>query len=75
MKLLGLPQSLEGIFLLSPYKIAVKLFELYVDKDELLTALNATLFNKKISRFFVEYLIYLNNTPLKADYSIFFRKG
>lgn len=75
MKFLGLPQSLEGIFVLSPYKIAVKLFESYADKDELLTALNATSFNKKKSRFFVEYLIYLNNTPLKADYNIFFKQG
>ena len=72
MQLLGLPPSLKTTLNLSPYKITVKLFERYSNMDELFLIVNKSSFNKAISRFFVEYLIYLNNIPLKAEYRIFF---
>lgn len=72
MQHLGLPPSLKATLNLSSYKIAVKLFERYSNKDELVLTVNESSFNKALSRFFVEYLIYLNNIPLKAEYRIFF---
>ncbi|MHA2112975.1 MAG: hypothetical protein ACW98W_15965 [Candidatus Hodarchaeales archaeon] len=74
MEHLGLPTSLKATLNLSPYKIAVKLFERYSNEDELFSVLNERSFNKTLSRFFVEYLIYLNNTPLKPNYRIFFHQ-
>ncbi len=72
MKLLGINFSLDDTLALSPYKFAVKLFKNYADKDELLTALNNSPFNNDLSRFFIEYLIYLNDMPFKAEYRLFF---
>lgn len=72
MQHLGLPPSLKTTLNLSPYKITVKLFERYSNMDELFLIVNKSSFNKAFSRFFVEYLIYLNNIPLKAEYRIFF---
>jgi hypothetical protein len=72
MEHLGLPPSLKSTLKLSPYKIAVKLFDRFSNKDELLSIISESSFDKTLSRFFVEYLIYFNNTPLKAEYGIFF---
>jgi hypothetical protein len=72
MQHLGLPPSLKATLNLSPYKVTVKLFESYSNKDELFLIINESSFNKALSRFFVEYLIYLNNIPLEAEYRIFF---
>jgi hypothetical protein len=74
MEHLGLPSSLKATLNLSPYKIAVKLFESYSNKDELYSILDESSFNNALSRFFVEYLLYLNNPPLQANYRIFFVK-
>ena len=72
MEHLGLPPSLKATLNLSPYKIAVKLFGRYSNKDELFSIISESSFNNSLSRFFVEYLIYFNNTPLKAECRIFF---
>ncbi|MFX0092043.1 MAG: radical SAM protein [Candidatus Hodarchaeota archaeon] len=72
MKILGINPSLEGTLALSPYKFAVKLFKIFADKDEMLAALNASSFNNALSKFFIEYLIYLNDMPFRAEYRIFF---
>ncbi|MFX1283475.1 MAG: hypothetical protein ACFFB5_07465 [Promethearchaeota archaeon] len=72
MQYLGLPPNLEATLNLSPYKVAVKFFERYSNKDELYLIINESSFNKALSRFFVDYLIYLNNIPFKAEYQIFF---
>jgi hypothetical protein len=72
MQYLGLPPSLKAALNLSSYKVAVKLFERYSNKDELVLTMKESSFNNILSKFFVEYLIYLNNIPLKAGYRIFF---
>jgi hypothetical protein len=72
MELLGLPPSLKATLNLSPYQFAVKLFERYSTKNEIFSVLNENSLDKALSRFFVEYLIYLNNTPLQLEYRIFF---
>lgn len=74
MSLLGVPPSLEDVLALSPYKVAVKLFEAYADKKKLLDAIKERIINPVAARFFAEYLIYLNGTPLKAENRIFFEQ-
>jgi len=75
VKFLDLPLSFEEIFALSPYKIAVKLFASYADKKELLAALDTSSLNGVLARFLVEYLLYFNNMPLKAEYRPFFAES
>ncbi len=72
METLGLPPSLKTILNLSPYKIAVILFKIYSNKDDLYTSLNERSLNTALSKFFVEYLIYLNSIPLKSEFQTFF---
>jgi len=75
MKLLGLPQNLNDLLALSPFKVAVQLFNRFTNKDELQATLTAHSFNTELSRFFVNYLIYLNNTPFRSEYCKFFKIG
>jgi len=63
MQHLGLPPSLKAILNLSPYKVTVKLFERFSNRDELFSVLNESSFNNAFSSFFVRYLLYLKNTP------------
>lgn len=72
MQLLDLPSNLKATLSLSPYKIAVKIFRHYSNKNELLSVIKEKISNEVLSRFFIEYLIYLNNTPLSEKYQIFF---
>jgi len=72
MQYLGLPSSLQTTLNLSPYKTAVNFFERFSNKDELFSVLNESSHNDVLSRFFVEYLIYLNNIPFTKKYQIFF---
>ncbi|MFQ5980418.1 MAG: hypothetical protein ACE5OZ_19960 [Candidatus Heimdallarchaeota archaeon] len=74
MNLLGISPRLEDVFNLSPYKVAVKLFEAYADKKDLLDAINEGINNPVVARFFAEYLIYLNGIPFKAENRIFFEQ-
>ena len=69
---LGLPSSLKATLNLSPYKVATKLFERFSNKDELFSVANERSLNNVLSRFFVEYLIYLKNVPFNEKYQIFF---
>jgi len=71
MQRLGLP-PLKTTLNLSPYKFAVKLFEHYSNKDELFSVVNDSSFNGALFSFFVEYLLYLKNTPLSDEFQIFF---
>jgi len=75
MKLLGLPQNLDDLLALSPFKVAVQLFNRFTNKDELQATLTAHSFNTELTRFFVNYLIYLNNTPFRSEYCKFFKIG
>lgn len=74
MNLLKLPPSLEETLALSPYKIATKLFQLYDEKKQLLKSLDGKTSDIILTKFFLEYLFYLNNIPLEAKYKIFFIK-
>ncbi|MFX0185746.1 MAG: B12-binding domain-containing radical SAM protein [Candidatus Hodarchaeota archaeon] len=71
MEHIGLP-PLKITLNLSPYKFASKIFEYYSNKDELFSAVNDSSFTGVLSSFLVEYLLYLNNTPLGNEYKIFF---
>jgi len=71
MKHIGLP-SLKITLNLSPYKFTSKIFEYYSKKDELYSVVNKTPFSGVLSGFLLEYLLYLNNTPLSDEYKIFF---
>jgi len=72
MNHLDLPSSLKTTLNLSPFKVAVKIFRHYSNKNELLSIIKERKSNEVLSRFFIEYLIYLNNTPLSDKYQIFF---
>jgi hypothetical protein len=72
MQSLGLPLSLEATLNLSPYLFAVKLFKLYPDKGSALESISDGSFDTTLAEFFVEYLLFLNNTPLSPKYQIFF---
>ncbi|MFX0204349.1 MAG: B12-binding domain-containing radical SAM protein [Candidatus Hodarchaeota archaeon] len=72
MQYLGLPLSLEDTLNLSPYEFAVRLFKLHSDKRILLESITDGSFDTSLAEFFVEYLIFLNNTPLSPKYRIFF---
>ncbi|MHA2495180.1 MAG: hypothetical protein ACXAEI_06820 [Candidatus Hodarchaeales archaeon] len=72
MEFLGMPSNLEALFALSPYKVAVRFFKSYADKEKLLRALKTRPFDNALSRFAVEYLVYLNDTPFRSDYRVFF---
>ncbi|MHA2073730.1 MAG: hypothetical protein ACW97X_03860 [Candidatus Hodarchaeales archaeon] len=72
IELLGLP-PFTTILNLSPYKIALKFFNQFSNKDDLFSLLNDNLFNNRLSRLFVEFLLYFKNTPLSDEYQIFFR--
>jgi hypothetical protein len=72
MQYLGLPSSLAATLNLSPYEFAVRLFKLHSDKIILLESMKDDPFNTVLAEFFVEYLIFLNNTPLSPKYQVFF---
>ncbi|MFX1516581.1 MAG: hypothetical protein ACFFC6_09750, partial [Promethearchaeota archaeon] len=72
MQFLGLPSSLKATLNLSPYKFAVRLFKLHSDKIILLESIMDGPFDPTLAEFFVEYLIFLNNTPLSPKYQVFF---
>jgi hypothetical protein len=71
MQRFGLPH-LKTTLNLSPYKVAVKFFEHVSNKVELFSVLNDISFNDSRSRFFVNYLLYLNNIPLSDEFHLFF---
>ncbi|MFW9903256.1 MAG: B12-binding domain-containing radical SAM protein [Candidatus Thorarchaeota archaeon] len=73
MQYLGLPLSLNTTLNLSPYKFAVRLFKLSSDKRILLDAMKKSPFDTALADFFVEYLIFLYNTPLSPKYQVFFK--
>ncbi|MFW9914643.1 MAG: hypothetical protein ACFFGZ_03445 [Candidatus Thorarchaeota archaeon] len=75
MEHLGMPSKLDVLFALSPYQVAVRFFKSHAAKEELLRALNASPFDNALSRFAVEYLVYLNGTPFRSDYRIFFTEN
>ncbi|MFX1507399.1 MAG: hypothetical protein ACFFDC_15055 [Promethearchaeota archaeon] len=72
MQYLGLPLSLEDTLNLSPYEFAVRLFKLHPDKETLLESITDGSFFTPLAEFLVEYLIFLNNTPLNPKYRVFF---
>ncbi|MFQ5833215.1 MAG: hypothetical protein ACE5H4_10965 [Candidatus Thorarchaeota archaeon] len=74
MEFLGMSSSLDEILALSPYKVAAKLFEQHADKEELFVALDSSSSSSTLSRFFVEYLLYLNNVPLSPKYRVIFEQ-
>jgi hypothetical protein len=71
MRLFGL-HTLTTTLQLSPYKLAVMIFNRYSNKDELLSSLNENSVYNPLSRFFVEFLLYFKNIPLSDEFQIFF---
>ncbi|MFW9994227.1 MAG: hypothetical protein ACFFD4_19440 [Candidatus Odinarchaeota archaeon] len=72
MNHLGFPPSLETTLNLSPYKVAVLFFKICTNRKQLFVALNGKTSGMDVSKFFINYLIYLNNTPLREKYRAFF---
>ena len=72
MQYLGLPLSLAATLNLSPYKFAVRLFKKHSDKKSLLNILRDNPFDTALAEFLVEFLLFLNNTPLSPKYQVFF---
>ncbi len=71
MKRIDLP-PLKATLNLSPYKVAVKIFKHYSNKDELFSVVNDNSVNGALSSFLVSYLLYLKNVPLSDKFRIFF---
>ncbi|MHA2074189.1 MAG: hypothetical protein ACW97X_06200 [Candidatus Hodarchaeales archaeon] len=69
---LQLPTTLFETFKLSPYKIALKFFQKHNEKAELIDTLNAMKMNNSLTKFFIEYLFYLNCIPLETKFKQFF---
>ncbi|MHA2276487.1 MAG: radical SAM protein, partial [Candidatus Kariarchaeaceae archaeon] len=69
MEILGFPSNLENIFSYSPYEVASKLFDHYNDINKLVKAINNDSYSP-ITVFFVKYLIYLNEIPLRPEYQV-----
>lgn len=72
MERLGLP-PLQYTLGLSPYKFAVKVFDHYSNKEEIFASISDSSFNGALSSFFIEYLLYLKNTPLSNEFQVFFK--